>query len=103
MAKSQSSQSQSSTSDNLRQLIADAEKALSAAGDSASDEVRALRERLRDALDDGRAFAGHMSAFAREQAARADEFVHERPYVAIGIAAGIGAMLGVLLTRRCHD
>lgn len=103
MPKATASNHAQAATDDLRRLLAEAEKALAATGDSASEEIKHLRERLRDALDDGRAFARHVTTLAREQAARADEFVHERPYVAMGVAAGVGAMIGVLLARRCGD
>ena len=45
-----------------------------------------------------------MAAFSEkavEGAKAADEAVHEHPYQAIGIAFGVGALLGYLVARRC--
>ena len=36
-----------------------------------------------------------------KQAARAtDEYVHENPWKAVGIAAGVGFLVGLLISRR---
>ena len=91
------------TLEELKSLLAEAEKALSAAGDQASEEVTALRIRLREALAEGKVKARLAYEYAREQAARADEAVHAHPYVAIGIAAGIGVLAGTLLGRNCRS
>jgi ElaB/YqjD/DUF883 family membrane-anchored ribosome-binding protein len=37
---------------------------------------------------------------ARELAGEADEYVRGNPWAAVGIAAGVGVMLGLLLSRR---
>jgi ElaB/YqjD/DUF883 family membrane-anchored ribosome-binding protein len=37
---------------------------------------------------------------AREAAQRVDAQVREYPWIAVGIAAGVGALLGILLGRR---
>jgi ElaB/YqjD/DUF883 family membrane-anchored ribosome-binding protein len=37
---------------------------------------------------------------AREIAGAADEYVHENPWQAVGVAAGIGLVLGLLIARR---
>lgn len=93
--------SDDSTLDELKALLAEAEKALSAAGDGASEEVVNLRGRLRDALAEGRATARHALDYAKEKAHLADEAIHTHPYVAIGIAAGVGVLAGALIARNC--
>ncbi|MFH1498123.1 MAG: DUF883 family protein [Verrucomicrobiota bacterium] len=92
-----------SSVDELKSLLSDAEKALSAAGDDASEEITSLRDRLREALASGAPFARRALDAAKEQAKTADEFVHNKPYVAVGIAAGLGLIAGVLAAScRCH-
>lgn len=88
-----------STLDELKGLLAEAEKALSSASGEASEEVAALRGRLREALDEGKASARRALDYAKHQAVEADEAIHTHPYAAIGIAAGIGLLAGALLTR----
>lgn len=91
------------TLDELKSLLAEAEKALASAGDTATEEVAALRGRLRDALAEGKAGARRVYERAKEQAHRADEAIHTHPYVAIGIAAGVGLLAGALISRGCHN
>lgn len=87
----------------LRSLIADAEKAISAAGEEGSEEVEKLGHRFKEALERGREVGDRAVKVVREQAAHADELVHEKPYIAIGIAAGLGLIAGALASRRCHS
>jgi ElaB protein len=96
---SRASSAADSTLEDLKALLAEAEKALSSAAGDGSGEIDALRGRLREALDEGRAGARRAVAYAKEQAAHADEAVHAHPYVAIGIAAGLGLIAGALVTR----
>jgi len=103
MAKSTTSSrlavSADSTLDELKGLLAEAEKALSSAGGDAAEEFATLRGRLRDALDETKAGARRALDYAKDQATHADEAIHTHPYAAIGIAAGIGLLAGALLTR----
>jgi ElaB/YqjD/DUF883 family membrane-anchored ribosome-binding protein len=86
--------------DDVKQLLHEAEQALAHTGDDANEKVDELRERLRTVIDDG----SHSFARLRREAIRrtkqADELVRENPYYAIGIAAGVGALLGFLISRR---
>ncbi len=97
------SQQADSTVDELKALLREAESALSHAGDTASDEVQELRERLRDVLADGQATVKNLAAAARRQAAKADETIRANPYQAIGIAAGVGLLAGYLISRSCSN
>lgn len=85
----------------IKSLLADAEEALANAAERPAEEIAALRERLRDALDEGRATARRAAKYARAQAVRADEAVHGHPYAAIGIAAGVALLAGIAVGRSC--
>lgn len=61
--------------------------------DTAEKHVRAAADRASDAYDQGVEKAGAV----RDSVA---EFIEEKPYHAMAIAAGVGAVLGFLLTRR---
>ena len=78
---------------NLKVLLHDAERALSNGAGAAGEKFEALRERMRSALEAGR-------DEAKRRAQQADEMVHEHPYYAVGIAAGVGALIGILVSRR---
>ncbi len=89
---------------DLRNVIHDAEELLKmTAGDVGEDAV-ALRDRLRmrllhakDSLHDLQ-----ISAIEKAKAAghKADDYVHDHPWQSIGIAAGFGLLVGLLIGRR---
>lgn len=89
---------------DMKLVIADAEEILRATANQAGEKVGELRvriqERLRDAkirLQDAEAALVNKT----KAAARAtDDFVHEHPWQAVGVAAAIGLALGVLIGRR---
>ena len=89
---------------DLRVLVGDAEEVLMATASQtgeriekararADESMRAARTRLREA---GEA-AG---AGAREAAQRVNGQVHENPWSAVGVAAGVAMLLGFLLGRK---
>ena len=92
-----------STVEELKALLREAELALSSAGEQATDEVHALRDRVRNALAGGRETVKNLAASARRQAVQADEMIHENPYAAVGIAAGVGLLAGYLISRSCAN
>jgi ElaB/YqjD/DUF883 family membrane-anchored ribosome-binding protein len=93
---------ENTTIDELRALIREAEEALTSAG---GDEVEELRERLRGAVAEGQNLLHNLTDKVRQQAQRADEAIRANPYQTIGIAAGVGVLVGFLLSRRLssHD
>ena len=81
-------------------LAEDARALMAATADVAGDKVAEARKRLGAALESGKELYGRVRDKAVEGARAADETVREHPYQAIGIAFGVGALLGYLLTRR---
>jgi ElaB/YqjD/DUF883 family membrane-anchored ribosome-binding protein len=82
-------------------LVEDAGALMAATADVAGEKVSEARERLAAALDSAKEVAGRVRDKAVEGAQAADEAVRENPYQAIGIAFGVGALLGYLVARRC--
>ncbi|MDO8350719.1 MAG: DUF883 family protein [Gallionella sp.] len=88
---------------DLQLVVSDAEELLRATASQAGEKVSAARERIQDSL----AAAKSRLADAEEamlektrQAARAtDEYVHDNPWRAVGIAAGVGLVVGMLISR----
>lgn len=83
----------------LRSLLREAEKALSKSSGEAGEKFDELRDRLRDALSDGRWSIDNIRQETVRRAKQADSLVRENPYYAAGIAAGIGAVVGILVSR----
>jgi ElaB/YqjD/DUF883 family membrane-anchored ribosome-binding protein len=82
-------------------LAEDARALMAATADVAGDKVADARKRLSAALESAKDIAGKVRDKAVEGAKAADEAVREHPYQAIGIALGIGAIIGFLAARRC--
>lgn len=99
-----SAQNQQKTVNDIKAVIADAEEMLSATADQAGDKVANLRARIQSRLHDAKVRLVDAEAVLvakTKAAARAtDSYVHESPWVAVGVAAGIGFLVGVVLGRR---
>jgi ElaB/YqjD/DUF883 family membrane-anchored ribosome-binding protein len=89
---------------DLKAVVDDAEELLRATASQAGERVAALRERAQENLKRARAKLAQAEDVLVDRsklAARAaDEFVHENPWRAVGIAAGIGLIVGLLIGRR---
>ncbi len=89
---------------DMKVVIADAEDLLRATAGQAGEKVAAARARIQDSLDGAKiklAQFGDASAEKAKAAARAtDDYVHEHPWHAVGIAALVGLVLGTLICRR---
>lgn len=84
----------------LRGLITQAKSTISDVGSHASEDIQALRERLRAGITTVRTRAKKIAKVARKQVSRADDAIHAKPYHAMGIAAGVGLIAGLLIARR---
>ena len=89
---------------DMKVVISDAEEILRATAGIAGDRMGELRERVADRLQDAKlriADAETLLVDRTRAAARiTDEYVNENPWQAVGIAAGIGLLLGVIIGRR---
>ncbi len=90
----------SRTADDLQALLHEAEEALST---TAGEKYEELRGRLRAALDTGKYSLDRLRAEAIRRGKQADQLVRANPYYAIGVAAGLGAIVGILVNRRCSN
>jgi ElaB/YqjD/DUF883 family membrane-anchored ribosome-binding protein len=88
----------------LRNLIEDAEELLRHAVRDAGSEFTAARERLEKGLKAARSRLAAVEQAMLDDignAARAtDDYVHQNPWTAIGVGAGVGLLAGLLLARR---
>lgn len=89
---------------DLRVLIGDTEELLRATASHAGEKASAARERMQVSLAAAKEkLADTEQALmlrTREAAQATDKYVQEHPWPAVGIAAGIGFLLGALLARR---
>lgn len=85
---------------DISQLAEDARALLVATADVAGDKVGAARQRLSAALERGKELACQVREKAAAGVKAADKAVHEHPYQAMGIALGVGVLIGFLVARR---
>jgi ElaB/YqjD/DUF883 family membrane-anchored ribosome-binding protein len=93
-------QTQASSND-IGTLAEDARALMAATADVTGDKVSEARKRLAAALERGKEIYGRVREKAVEGAKVTDQAVHEHPYQAIGIALGVGAIIGYVVARRC--
>jgi ElaB/YqjD/DUF883 family membrane-anchored ribosome-binding protein len=89
------------TSNNMDTLAEDARALMAATADVAGEKVSEARKRLAAALESGKEIYGRVRDKTVDCAKATDEAVHEHPYQAIGIAFGVGALIGYLVAHRC--
>jgi ElaB/YqjD/DUF883 family membrane-anchored ribosome-binding protein len=89
---------------DMKVVVADAEELLRATASQAGDKVVELRGRIQDHLATARASLEDAQAAVVDKAkvvGRAtDDYVHDNPWRAVGVAAGIGLVIGLLIGRR---
>lgn len=89
---------------DLKVVIADAEELLKMTAGQAGDRAADIRHRMELRLSRARADLARVQSqaatSAREAGKAADHYVHENPWTAVGIGAGVGLLLGLLISRR---
>jgi ElaB/YqjD/DUF883 family membrane-anchored ribosome-binding protein len=78
---------------DLKAVVGDAEDLLKATANQTGEQIARARARAEESVRNAR----ERMEDAGEQL---DEQVREHPWTAIGIAAGVGMVIGVLLARR---
>ena len=89
---------------DMKVVIADAEEILKSTADVAGEKMASIRARVEARLKDAKirledaeaALVDKTKACARAT----DDFVHDQPWKAVGVAAAVGLALGVLIGRR---
>ena len=85
---------------DLRLVVHDAEELLKATAGEAGEKVKELRSRLAKALESAKATCERLQEKTVEAAKATDHVIREHPYESIGVAFGVGLLIGVLVARR---
>ena len=89
---------------DLRVVINDAEELLKLTAGDVSDSAVGLRERLQQRMADAKHSLLTLQAPAAEKAKAAghaaDDYVHDHPWQAVALGAGVGLVVGLLIGRR---
>ncbi len=88
---------------DLRTLISDAEDLLRATTSQAGEKVAVARQKIEQSLVEGKKALAEAEKVvierSKEYADIADDYIRENPWSAVGIAAGVGLILGLLMRR----
>ena len=85
---------------DLKVVVRDGEELLRAGAEDLSEVGTAAREKLAAALEVARETQQRLQERAIAGAKATDRLIRQNPYQSIGIAFGIGLLIGVLAKRR---
>lgn len=89
---------------DFKVVVADAEELLRATAGQAGDKVAEIRSRAQEHLARAKIKLAEAEDIlvdkAKEVGRAADDYVHENPWSSVGIAAGVGFLVGLLIGRR---
>ena len=85
---------------DLKAVVHDGEELLRAGAKDLSERGLAARERLAAALEVAKETRRKLEQKAVASAKATDRVIREHPYQSIGIAFGIGMLIGVLVNRK---
>lgn len=90
--------------EDLKLVAQDVEELLKATANQTGEKIATARARAEESLRSAQSrladASEEVSARARAAAGATDDFVHDNPWQAIGIAAGVAFLLGCLIARR---
>lgn len=90
--------------EDLKTLVRDSEALLKATAGDVSEKAKEARARLSAALERAKVTCDELQeqalASAKAAAKKADEVIREHPYESIGVAFGLGLLIGVLVARK---
>jgi ElaB/YqjD/DUF883 family membrane-anchored ribosome-binding protein len=86
--------------DAAKALVRDVEELLKATAGEAGEKLQEVRQRLVKALESVKATSAYIQDKTVETAKAADETIREHPYESIGVAFGVGILIGFLIGRR---
>lgn len=104
MARASAEPSVDKLMEDLRRVVVDVEGLVKATAGQAGERLGEARAKAEDTLRAARARLSELEETAREKAVEAageaDRLVRDNPWQAVGIAAGVAFLLGILVSRR---
>lgn len=89
---------------DLKTVMEDAEALLKATSAQTGERIQEVRARAEESLRQAKERLTQVEEdalkHAREVADATEEYVRENPWQSVGIAAGVGLLLGLLISRR---
>lgn len=104
MARKTAQRPQEILMSDFQALVSDTEKLLEHTASLAGDQAEELREQIQESLVKARETLKLTEESLRERGKAAvvatEDYVQSNPWQSVGIAAGVGFLLGLLVTRR---
>ncbi len=88
---------------DLSEAVREGEELLSEAMGGEGENGRALRAKLEAAVDKAREMYDRLQEKTVEAAKATDKTIRAHPYESIGVAFGVGLLVGVLVMRNRRD
>ncbi len=85
---------------DLKAVVSDGEELLKAGVNDLTERGMAARERLAAALEVAKETRRKLQERARVGAQATDRLIREYPYQSIGLAFGVGMLMGLILNRK---
>ncbi len=89
---------------DLRLVVSDAEELLRMTAGEMGEAAISLRGRLQDRLSQAKdkllTLQSAVSDNAKAAGRAADDYVHDHPWQSVAIGAGVGVVIGLLISRR---
>ncbi|NQD95947.1 DUF883 domain-containing protein [Pseudomonas sp. CrR25] len=89
---------------DFQTLVRDTEKLLQDSANLAGEQAEELRQQIRSSLSRARATLHNAEGSLRERGTAAvhatEGYVQAHPWQALGLAAGVGVLFGLLISRR---
>ena len=84
---------------DLKRVVHDSEQLLQDSAGAVGEKARELRGRLARGAEAAKATYQHLEESAMQGARATDRAIREHPYQSMGIAFGLGVLIGVLARR----
>ena len=85
---------------DLKSVTRDAEELLKTVSGERGNGSKEMRQRLSSAIDSAKATYHRLEGKAVEGAKATDKAIRSHPYESLGIAFGMGLLVGVLMRRK---
>jgi len=89
---------------DVKLVIADAEELLRATAGQAGDKIADIRAKTQDRIAGAKIRLAELESVVLDKAKQAgrvaDDYVQDNPWRSVGIAAGVGLLVGLLIGRR---
>ena len=85
---------------DLKRIVRDSEELLQDSAGAVGAKAHELRQRLTHTLESAKATCSRLQERTQQKAKAADKVIRDYPYQSIGVAFGIGLLIGLLVTRK---